>query len=69
MRGRVRLPWTDDLTGHQWLLRDGVAEQTFRRAGDELGDDGLYVALEPWSSHVLTLTTEPASDLPGLFGS
>jgi hypothetical protein len=28
----------------------------FHREGDELADPGLFVSLEPWQSHLLSLT-------------
>jgi hypothetical protein len=52
--GRVRLPWTD-LAGRAWELTDRLDGRRFERDGDELAADGLYVGLEPWGSHFLTL--------------
>ena len=49
---RVRLPW-QDLTGHAWALIDRLSDTTFERDGDDLAGEGLYVGLDPWSSHLL----------------
>ena len=53
-QARVRLPWAGELRGRTWRLADRLNGQAFERAGDELAADGLYVDLEPWSSHFLT---------------
>ena len=52
-QARVHLPW-DDLAGRDCELTDRLSGQRFERAGDELAGQGLYVALDPWSSHFLT---------------
>jgi hypothetical protein len=51
-QARVHLPW-DDLAGRSWSLTDRLGEERFDRHGDELADDGLFVALDPWASHFL----------------
>lgn len=51
-QARVQLPWTD-LPAQTWQLSDALSAETFERAGDELGAEGLYVALEPWGSYLL----------------
>ena len=51
-QARVRLPW-GDLTGRSWELTDRVDGRRFERAGEELADAGLFVALDPWASHFL----------------
>jgi hypothetical protein len=51
-QARVHLPWTD-LAARTWQLSDALSGETFERAGDELGSEGLYVALEPWGSYLL----------------
>jgi hypothetical protein len=51
-QARVRLPW-GDLTGRPWELTDRLDGRRFERAGDELADAGLYVALDPWALHFL----------------
>jgi hypothetical protein len=51
-QGRVRLPW-GDLAGRTWQLTDRLDGRRFERAGDALADDGLYVALDGWGTHLL----------------
>lgn len=53
-QGLVRLPW-DDLAGQRWDLRDRLADERFERDGDVVADEGLYVALNGWGSHFLTI--------------
>ena len=52
--GHVSLPW-DELRGQAWELDDASDGERYERSGDELRT-GLYVALEPWSWHLFTLT-------------
>jgi hypothetical protein len=52
-QGRVRLPW-QDLAGRSWPLDDAMTGTRFQRDGDELHDQGVYVSLDPWGSHILT---------------
>ena len=54
-QARVLVPWGEDLRGHQWDLADALTGETFRRDGDELAGDGLYVGLEPWGACVFSL--------------
>jgi hypothetical protein len=49
---QVRLPW-DDLRAREWELTDRLDGRTFQRDGDGMAGDGLYVGMEPWSSHFL----------------
>jgi len=51
-QARVRLPW-GDLAQRTWKLADLLSGRCFERAGDELADEGLYVALDPWESNLL----------------
>ncbi|MGW1780635.1 alpha-amylase [Streptomyces sp. NPDC002143] len=51
-QARLPLPW-DDLRGHDHRLTDLLTSQSYDRAGDELTDPGLFVALEAWQAHVL----------------
>ncbi|HEU4346850.1 MAG TPA: alpha-amylase [Actinoplanes sp.] len=51
-QARVPVPWPD-LRGRTWRLLPVLAGETFERAGDELTDPGLFVALPPWGWHVL----------------
>jgi hypothetical protein len=53
-QARVHVPW-DGVSGHTWELRDRLSGTRFERDGDELAAEGLYVALDPWASHVLAL--------------
>jgi hypothetical protein len=54
-QGRIPLPWSG-LRGSPCLLTDLLTTDTYDRAGDELVDPGLYVALDAWHCHVLALT-------------
>ncbi|MEI7500196.1 MAG: alpha-amylase family glycosyl hydrolase [Bacteroidota bacterium] len=51
-QGRIRLPGCE-LGGKNWRLNDSLSEITFERNGDEMHNEGLYVALEPWQYHFL----------------
>ncbi|GAB7102367.1 hypothetical protein JCM4814A_06810 [Streptomyces phaeofaciens JCM 4814] len=51
-RARLPLPW-DDLRGGRHRLTDLLTDRTDDRAGDELTDPGLFVALEAWGTRVL----------------
>jgi Alpha amylase, catalytic domain len=53
---RVHLPWSD-LAGRDWQLNDRMSEARFIRGGDEMASQGLYVALDPWAVHFLTLAS------------
>jgi hypothetical protein len=53
-QGRIVLPWPQ-LRGRSWRLTDLLDHRAFHRAGDELADQGLYVDLPAWGSHVLTV--------------
>jgi hypothetical protein len=59
-QARVRLTWTD-LRGRSWRLLPVLAGEWFERDGDEIADAGLFVALEPWSWHVLAFEREGGS--------
>jgi Alpha amylase, catalytic domain len=54
-QGRVAVGWPD-LGRHQWQLADLLQPVRFDRDGGELEDEGLFVALEPWQSHLLEVT-------------
>ena len=56
-KGRVRLPW-GDLAGRTWSLADRLSGDCFERSGDELADEGFYVALEAWRPHFLIVEAE-----------
>jgi hypothetical protein len=53
-QARVRLPW-DDLAGRTWELADRLSGDRFARDGDELAAAGLFVALDAWGAHFVTL--------------
>lgn len=53
-QGRIWLPW-DDLEGRPWAFEDELAGLTFERDGGDMATSGLYVALDPWGSHMLRL--------------
>jgi hypothetical protein len=59
-QARVRLPWTD-LAERTWRLEDRLASEGFERGGEELADDGLYVALDGWGHHFLAFSPESVS--------
>ena len=52
-RGHVRAPWAG-LGDGTWTLSDPTTDQTFERSATELRD-GLYVELEPWRWHLLSV--------------
>jgi hypothetical protein len=62
------VPW-GDLAGKAWQLEDALNGDRFERDGDELASDGLYVSLEPWSSHFLALSPHPVEVRPGVMGA
>lgn len=53
-QGRVGLGWTD-LRGRGWTLTDLLDARVFDRNGDELADQGLFVAVPPWGCHLLAM--------------
>jgi len=54
-QARIPLPWPD-LPGHDWHMIDLLQSTMFDRNGDEMADPGLFVALDPWQSHLLSLS-------------
>jgi hypothetical protein len=54
----VHLPW-DSLRGRIRRLSDSLSGEAFERSGHDMADHGLFVALDPWSWHLLRL--EPLS--------
>ncbi|GAA3865574.1 hypothetical protein GCM10022243_34620 [Saccharothrix violaceirubra] len=54
-QARLRLPWRH-LAGRTHRLADLLSGTAFDREGDELAEQGLYVALEPWGHHVFAIT-------------
>jgi hypothetical protein len=53
-QARVRLPWAD-LPGGNWRLSDPVQDTVYERSGDEIRESGLYVDLDPWGFHFLSI--------------
>ncbi|HEY8320106.1 MAG TPA: hypothetical protein VIG76_14895 [Amnibacterium sp.] len=53
-QGRVTVPWPD-LAGRRLHLKDVLSGTEFDRDGDELAGPGLYVSLEAWQYHVLSV--------------
>jgi len=54
VQARVRLSWADLGTG-AWELTDRLDGRRFQRDGAALRDEGLYVALDPWHAHFLSV--------------
>jgi hypothetical protein len=54
-QGMVALGWSD-LGGRVWKLVDLLDGTTFIRDGNELTDSGLFVDLQPWRFHLLTMS-------------
>lgn len=52
--GQVPLPWTD-FRGQSCELTELLSGNTYEREGDELVDPGLFVALDAWHWHLLSL--------------
>jgi hypothetical protein len=44
-----------------WRLADALGDAVYERSGDDLRD-GLYVALDPWSSNLFELTLPVRED-------
>ena len=53
-QGHVLVPW-DDLSGRSWRLTEAFTGDVYERDGNELRSPGLYVDLQPWGYHVLSL--------------
>jgi hypothetical protein len=67
-QARVRLPW-DDLGGRRWRLQELLGDAVYEREGGELAGDGLFVALDGWRWHLVSVRegvpAEPAAELVG----
>ncbi len=57
--GRVRLPWT--AATHFWILHDLANNEIFERDGNEMQQQGLYVARDAWGVHVFQCTAKSAN--------
>jgi len=53
-QGRIGLGWTG-LRDRGWTLTDLLDDRVFERSGDELADQGLFVALPAWGCHLLAV--------------
>ncbi|WP_405910267.1 MULTISPECIES: alpha-amylase [unclassified Streptomyces] len=53
-QGRVPVPWTD-FRGQSCELTELLSGNTYEREGDELVDPGLFIALDAWQWHLLSL--------------
>jgi hypothetical protein len=53
-QGRVEVPW-DDLQGRRWRLSEVLGDAAFDRDGADLAGDGLFVALDGWRWHLLSV--------------
>jgi len=58
-QGRLPLPWPE-LRGRPWRLVELLADTSYERDGAELLDPGLFVALDGWRWHLLSL--HPSTD-------
>ncbi|GAA4019833.1 alpha-amylase [Streptomyces plumbiresistens] len=59
-QARLPLPW-DDLRGGHHRLTDLLTDRTYDRDGDELTGPGLFVALDAWDAHVLSVPARETS--------
>jgi len=59
-QARVQLPW-NDLGGNPWRLSELLSETTYERDGTELTESGLFVALDGWQWHLVSLHQEVAA--------
>lgn len=53
-QGHVLVPW-DDVSGQSWRLTEAFTGEVYERDGNELRTPGLYVDLQPWGFHVLSV--------------
>ena len=56
-QARVDLPW-DALRGATWRLADALTGDSYDRGGNEMRDNGLYVDLGPWQSHLFQMRAQ-----------
>ncbi|HYW24804.1 MAG TPA: alpha-amylase [Terriglobales bacterium] len=57
-QARIQLPW-DDLRDRRWRLSELTVDVTFDRDGGELADAGLFVALDGWRWHLISVVEAP----------
>jgi hypothetical protein len=48
------LPW-NDLAGQAWQLQDRLGAAVYERDGDDLSNQGLYLDLPAWGTHVFEI--------------
>ena len=53
-QARVELPWSD-LPGRRWRLSELVGDAEYERDGAELAGEGLFVALDAWRWHLVSV--------------
>jgi hypothetical protein len=53
-QAHVVLPW-DDLAGRRWQLSELIGDAEYERDGDELAGEGLFVALDGWRWHLVSV--------------
>jgi len=58
-QGLVYAPW-DDLRGKEWRLNDVLSGDSYSRSGNDMGETGLYVDLEPWKCHLFQVSAVEA---------
>src|SRR5262249_36416092 len=51
----------NDLGGNPWRLSELLSETTYERDGAELTESGLFVALDGWQWHLVSLHQEVAA--------
>ena len=59
-QSRVHLPW-GELQENAWQLRDCLSNAVYDHDGVEIGEQGLYVGLEPWKFHLFRCSRAVAS--------
>jgi len=57
-QARVRMPW-EDIAGRSWRLTDAFSGAVYERDGDEMCGVGLYVDLDGWACHLLSVLASP----------
>jgi 1,4-alpha-glucan branching enzyme len=57
-QGRIQWPWPEDNASSLHLV-DSIENNEFKRSGSELLEQGLFVDLPPWKSHVFQVVHSP----------
>jgi Alpha amylase, catalytic domain len=58
---RLTLPWSD-IAGRQWLLKDALGAESYRRDGSDIEQGGLYLDLAPWGYNVFEVERASLAD-------